>query len=71
MDDSKISLITINEKLDTIIQMFNDNIKIRINKTKQQINKDYYQKLKDTNEEKYEAYLQKMRNRYFKNDKQT
>ena len=71
MDDSKISLITINEKLDAIIQMFNDNIKIRINKTKQQINKDYYQKLKDTNEEKYEAYLKKMRNRYFKNDKQT
>ena len=71
MDDSKISLITINEKLDAIIQMFNDNIKIRINKTKQQINKDYYQKLKDTNEEKYEAYLQKMKNRYFKNDKQT
>ena len=71
MDDSKISLITINEKLDAIIQMFNDNIKIRINKTKQQINKDYYKKLKDTNEEKYEAYLEKMRNRYFKNDKQT
>ena len=71
MDDSKISLITINEKLDAIIQIFNDNIKIRINKTKQQINKDYYKKLKDTNEEKYEAYLEKMRNRYFKNDKQT
>ena len=71
MDDLKISLMSINEKLDSVIQMFNENTKIRIHKTKQQTNKDYYEKLKTTNQEKYEAYLQKMRNRYFKNDKQT
>jgi hypothetical protein len=43
----------------------------KINKTKQEINKTYYQKLKDTDNEKYEQDLQKSKERYFKNRKTT
>jgi len=71
MEELKVILLSIDEKLNQTLENFKDEKVNKVNKTKQQINKDYYQKLKDTNEEKYEAYLQKMRNRYFKNDKQT
>ena len=71
MEELKVILLSIDEKLNQTLENFKDEKVNKVNKTKQQINKDYYQKLKDTNEEKYEAYLKKMRNRYFKNDKQT
>jgi len=71
MEELKIILLSIDEKLNKTLQHFKDEKVNKVNKTKQQINKDYYQKLKTTDQEKYEAYLQKMKNRYFKNDKQT
>ena len=59
-----INLLEINDKLDTIINMLTPT---KINKTKQEINKSYYQKLKDNDNEKYEKYLQKCRDRHYKN----
>ena len=59
-----INLLEINDKLDTIINIITPT---KINKTKQEINKSYYQKLKDNDNEKYEKYLQKCRDRHYKN----
>jgi hypothetical protein len=58
-----INLLEINKKLDTIINMITPT---KINKTKQEINKTYYQKLKESDNEKYMLYLEKCRNRYLK-----
>ena len=58
-----INLLEINKKLDTIINMITPT---KINKTKQEINKSYYQKLKESDNEKYMLYLEKCRNRYLK-----
>jgi hypothetical protein len=58
-----IKLLEINEKLDNIINMLTHT---KINKTKKEINKTYYQKMKQTNNEKYELYLEKCRERYIK-----
>jgi hypothetical protein len=60
-----ITLLEINDKLDTIINFITPVIKN--NKSKQEINKSYYQKMKESDNEKYEKYLQKCRDRYFKN----
>ena len=54
----------------TITHHIKDN-KMKNNKTKQEINKSYNEKLKTTNEEKYQQYLKKCRERYFKDDKYT
>jgi hypothetical protein len=59
-----IKLLEINEKLDNILKMLTPVNKI--NKSKQQINKSYYQKMKESDNEKYEKYLQKCRERYIK-----
>ena len=58
-----ISLLEINNKLDEILKIISFN---KTNKSKQQINKDYYKKMKETDNEKYEKYLQKCRERYVK-----
>ncbi len=60
-----ISLLEINKKLDEILKIITPVIKN--NKSKQEINKSYYQKMKESDNEKYEKYLQKCRDRYFKN----
>ena len=58
-----ITLSEINNKLDNILKMLTPT---KLNKSKQEINKTYYQKMKETDNEKYELYLEKCRNRYLK-----
>ena len=57
------NLLEINKKLDNILKMLTPT---KLNKSKQEINKTYYQKMKQTNNEKYELYLEKCRERYVK-----
>ena len=57
------NLLKINKKLDNILKMLTPT---KLNKSKQEINKTYYQKMKETDNEKYVLYLEKCRNRYLK-----
>ena len=57
------NLLEINKKLDNILKMLTPT---KLNKSKQEINKTYYQKMKETDNEKYVLYLEKCRNRYLK-----
>ena len=57
------NLLEINKKLDNILKMLTPT---KLNKSKQEIKKTYYQKMKETDNEKYVLYLEKCRNRYLK-----
>ena len=57
------NLLEINKKLDNILKILTPT---KLNKSKQEINKTYYQKMKETDNEKYVLYLEKCRNRYLK-----